>query len=73
MRKTPDMDNELEALEGLNERRQKLMEQMEPLMQTFTDTRSLDVYKRQAMVKVTLYSPQGDRVFVYRFLRFSWG
>ncbi|MFR6329514.1 MAG: hypothetical protein ACLUOI_12280 [Eisenbergiella sp.] len=40
VRKTPDMDNELEALEGLNESRQKLMEQMEPLMQTFTDTRS---------------------------------
>ena len=33
--------NELEALEGLNVSRQKLVEQMEPLMQTFTDTRSL--------------------------------
>lgn len=41
VRKTPDMENELEMLEELNESRRRLVEQMEPLMQSFTDTRSL--------------------------------
>ena len=72
VRKTPDMENELEALEGLNVSRQKLVEQMEPLMQTFTDTRSLVmglygfIEKNEVQVKLKAYEEQfaaeGDAV-----------
>ncbi len=64
VRKTPDMDNELEALEGLNVSRQKLVEQMEPLMQTFTDTQSLVmglygfIEKNEVQVKLKAYEEQ---------------
>lgn len=66
------MENELEALEGLNVSRQKLVEQMEPLMQTFTDTRSLVmglygfIEKNEVQVKLKAYEEQfaaeGDAV-----------
>lgn len=72
VRKTPDMENELEMLEELNESRRRLVEQMEPLMQSFTDTRSLVmglysfIEKNEVQRKLKAYEEQfageGDAV-----------
>ena len=67
VRKRPDMENELEELEGLNESRRKLLDQLEPLMGRFADTKALVmglyafIEQNQVQLKLKVYEEQFEK------------
>lgn len=61
------MENELEELEGLNESRRKLLDQLEPLMGRFADTKALVmglyafIEQNQVQLKLKVYEEQFEK------------